>query len=101
MVTPLPDKFKWIKIGIGFGLRYYVNLYAVMEVYYNEENIRCYRYLYILNSDYSTGFHFVGRLYAIDSSKYELFASYRLKTSFDSGIEMDNALLSLCFGVKF
>jgi hypothetical protein len=101
MVTPLPDKFRWVKIGIGFGLRYIVNPYAVMEGYYTEEHMRYYRDLYVRNSGYRPGFHFVGRLYAIDNSKYELFASYRLKTSFNHGIEMNNGILSLCFGVKF
>jgi hypothetical protein len=101
MITPLPDKFRWIKIGVGFGLRYMVNPYAVMEGYYDEDHMRCYPYIYVRESKYVPGFHFVGRLYAIDNAKYELFASYRLKTSFNHGIEMNNGILSLCFGVKF
>ena len=101
MVTPLPDKFKWIKIGVGFGLRYFVNPYAVTTEYQVEEYLMYYHNRYVRESGYKIGLNFVGRLYAIDNSKYELFASYRLKTSFNHGIEMNNGILSLCFGIKF
>ena len=101
MITPLPDKFKWIKIGMGFGLRYLVNTYADEVEYYPQENLIHYHNHYVRYGSYIFGLHFAGRLYAIDNSKYELFASYRLKTSFNHGIETNNGILSLCFGIKF
>jgi hypothetical protein len=93
MVTPLPDNFKWIKVGAGLALRHYINSWGTLM----RDDIA----YYFRNSNYNIGFNFVGRLYVIDNSKYELFASYRLKTRFNSGLEMNNALLCLCFGVKF
>ncbi|MDR2125377.1 MAG: hypothetical protein LBP63_00930 [Prevotellaceae bacterium] len=99
MVTPFPDNFRWIKVGAGLASRHYVNSWAT-EVPIGDSDYR-YNVIYYRNSGDVIGIDFVGRLYVIDNSKYELFASYRLKTSFNSGLQMNNALLCLCFGVKF
>jgi hypothetical protein len=101
MVTPLPDKFRWIKLGMGLCLYHYINSFGEEKTIQISDYLERTYDLYYRDSYYRTGLHFVGRLYFIDNSKYELFASYRLKTSFNSGIEMNNALLCLGFGVKF
>ncbi|MDR2650830.1 MAG: hypothetical protein LBC68_00740 [Prevotellaceae bacterium] len=101
IVTPVPDKFRWIKFGVGFSMKYYTDSYGYWQEYYLSDG---YTNMYKIHYRYSRsigGLDFVGRLYFIDSPKYELFASYRLKTSFDHGFSRDNALLCLCFGVKF
>ena len=105
IVTPLPDKFRWLKIGAGLSLQHVTDAFGFWTYYIDDSNpnnvVRIDYYGYYRYSRSRGGIDFVGRLYFIDTPKYELFTSYRLKTNFDSGLEMDNALLSLCFGVKF
>jgi hypothetical protein len=101
MVTPLPDKFRWVKVGVGLGYCHFVDSYGEERGVQTSDNIYYSFDNYYRNSNSNIGLQFVGRLYFIDNKKYELFASYRLKTYFDSGIEMSNALLCLGFGIKF
>ncbi|MDR0754708.1 MAG: hypothetical protein LBF04_04890 [Prevotellaceae bacterium] len=101
MVTPVPDKFRWIRIGVGLSIKYFTDSSGYWQEYYLPDGLSNMYKIHYRFSRSIGGLDFVGRLYFLDTQKYELFASYRLKTSLDHGLEMDNALLCLCFGVKF
>jgi hypothetical protein len=100
LITPFPDKFRWIKMGIGLSLQHGEDYWGiernlqVSDIYYDFDQ-------YFRYSGYRFGIHFPIRVYFIDNSKYELFVSYKIKTVFRSGLKMDNIPLCLGFGVKF
>jgi hypothetical protein len=101
MITPLPDKFRWIRVGAGLSIKYFTYSYGYWQEHYLPDGYSNMYKMHYRSSRSIGGLDFVGRLYFLDSAKYELFASYRLKTSLDHGLEMNNALLCLCFGIKF
>jgi hypothetical protein len=99
--TPFPDKFRWIKIGIGLSLQKEEDYWGIEREMQISDHLFYGYDQYFRYSGYRWGVHFPVRFYIIDNSKYELFVSSKIKTRFISGLEFDNVLLCLGFGVKF
>lgn len=89
LVTPLPKKFRYVKVG--------ANVQYVFHRYTYQKNDR-----FVYEKCGNIGFGFPIRAFFIDNAKYELSAGYDLQTEFQKGSFLyvtDYA--ALYFGVKF
>ncbi|WP_300905947.1 hypothetical protein [uncultured Bacteroides sp.] len=89
LVTPLPDKFRYIKIGANFLYHYHRYAYE-------------YDGKFMLQNNSDVGFGFPIRAYLIDNHKHELSVGYDFITEFQQGEFFCLAHhLAVYFGLKF
>lgn len=81
IVTLLPKKFRWIKIGIGATYENRRDIYGENIICGNEKEIVAYNQATI----HLWGFDFPIRAYLIDNKRFEFYAFYELKTMFMKG----------------
>lgn len=98
LLRPFAKWFRFFEVGVGL-----TGMYRVYNTDYNvyeQDNMTCY---YNANKSFgSVGIDFPVRLYAIDSSRFQLMFYYDFKTLINSGTYyLSNSNGGVTFGVKF
>lgn len=97
LFRPFPKKFRWLELGAGL-----TGMYCVYNTNYlidKQEYINCYHNGSQTFSSF--GIDFPIRLYAIDSSRFQLMFYYDFKTLINRSYYLNNSNGGVMFGVKF
>lgn len=98
ILTPLPKKFRWVKIGVGATYERRRDIYGSDRT--DDDANASKKYMQFVSNYW--GIDFPIRVYAIDNKLFELYAFYNLKTMFAEGKYFWNySNGGVAFGVKF
>ena len=98
MATPFPQKFRWVKVGVGATYDRCKYLYGVH--FKDKEGQSVLKHMQ--HSAGYWGIDFPIRAYFIDSRQFEFYAFYNIKTMFAGGrYHWNYSHGGLAFGVRF